>query len=106
MLEYLAGYGIDHDSRAIFDTYSVMVEHDLPNFIPYLESRIQQTETAKKFTKGMLKETNLNQVCATSLWLGDHAIDQLFQPAPLEQDVRLQCVDMPEIHSYISESGT
>lgn len=106
MLEYLAGYDIDHHSRAIVDCLPVMIEHDLPNFIPYLESRIKQTENAKKITKGMLKETNTNGICATSLWIGRHAVNELFQPAPIEQDVRLQYVDIPLVHSLSSEVGT
>lgn len=105
MLEYLAGYDIDHHSRAIAEVLPVMIDHSLPNFIPYLESRIRQTENAKKITKGMLKVTNTNSICATSLWIGQHAIDELFQPAPIEQDVRLQYVDIPEIHSLTSEIG-
>jgi hypothetical protein len=84
ILEYLAGYDIDHHSRAIVDCLSVMVEHELPNFIPYLESRIKQTEIAKKITKGMLLDTNAHGICATSLWIGKDAIDKLFQPAPIE----------------------
>lgn len=83
-----------------------MVEHGLPNFIPYLESRVRQTELATKITKGMLKETNAHGICATSLWIGKEAIDLLFQPAPIEQDVRLQFVDIPEIHCFTSETGS
>ena len=105
MLEYLSGYEIDHHSRAIVDCLPVMVEHGLPNFIPYLESRIKQTENTKKITKGMLKSTNTNGICATSLWIGQHAIDELFQPAPIEQDVRLQYVDVPQVHDPASEVG-
>lgn len=40
MLEYLAAYDIDHHSRAIVETLPVMVAHGLPNFVPYLESRV------------------------------------------------------------------
>lgn len=43
ILEYLAGYDIDHHSRAITETLPSMVSHSLPNFIPYLESRVRQT---------------------------------------------------------------
>lgn len=43
-LEFLAGYPIDHHSRAISEEYHTMVEHNLPNFIPYLVSRAQQTD--------------------------------------------------------------
>jgi len=78
VLEYIAGYEIDHHSRAIVDILPVMISHNLPNFIPYLASRIKQTSKAKLITKGMLKESNKNNVCATSIWIGQHAIDELF----------------------------
>ena len=78
ILEYLAGYDIDHHSRAIYTMMPVMIEHKLPNFVPYLESRIKQTERSKVFTKGMLNVTNTINTCATSLLFSDHAIHQLF----------------------------
>lgn len=54
----------------------------------------------------MLLEDNAHGICATSLWIGKDAIDKLFQPAPIEQDVRLQYVDIPKIHDINSEVGT
>jgi len=41
VLEYIAGYDIDHHSRAIVETLPVMISKNLPNFIPYLNSRIR-----------------------------------------------------------------
>jgi hypothetical protein len=78
LLEYLSGYEIDHHSRAIVETLPTCISHALPNFIPYLESRIKQTDQIKEITKGMLKETNTSNMCATTLWIGRDAIDQLF----------------------------
>lgn len=98
MLEYLVGYGIDHHSRAIVEVLPVMVDHSMPHFIDYLDSRILQTEKAKKIKKGVLKNERIENICATSLWMGQHAIDELFQRAPIEQDVRLQYIDIPDIH--------
>ena len=43
LLEYLAAYDIDHHSRAIKEVYPCMIEHGLPNFIQYLQSRVKQT---------------------------------------------------------------
>jgi len=65
-LEYLQHYPIDHHSRAIADEYFTMVQHNLPNFIPYMESRVLQTNSVKAITKGMLKVTNKHHVCAAS----------------------------------------
>jgi len=53
----------------------MMIEHSLPNFIPYLESRVLQTSSIKKITKGMLKVTNKHHVCVSSLWHSQKDID-------------------------------
>ena len=57
ILEYLAAYDIDHHSRAIYEILPSILGQDttLPHFITYLQSRVKQTETARLFTKGMLK---------------------------------------------------
>lgn len=41
MLKYLAGYGLDHHSRAITDLMPFIVEKELPSLINYLKSRMQ-----------------------------------------------------------------
>lgn len=76
-LEHLQLYSIDHHSRALADEYHTMIEHGLPNFIPYLESRVLQTSSVKSITKGMLKVTNKHHVCAASFWHSQQDIDQL-----------------------------
>lgn len=40
-LKYLSYYDIDHHSRWIKDLYSVFIEQELPEFIPYMDSRFQ-----------------------------------------------------------------
>ena len=44
-LEYLIGYGIDHHSRYINHLIPELVE--LPNFVPYLESRMIKTDVTR-----------------------------------------------------------
>jgi len=44
MLKFLSGYGIDHHSRAIVDLMPFLLEKELPSIIPYLASRLKQTE--------------------------------------------------------------
>jgi len=41
-LEYLMGYGLDHHSRGINCLLPELVE--LPNFVPYMESRMLKTD--------------------------------------------------------------
>lgn len=38
-LKYLSYYEIDHHSRWINNLYSTFIEFELPEFIPYMESR-------------------------------------------------------------------
>jgi hypothetical protein len=42
LLKYLSAseYGIDHHSRAIVDLLPKIIEHDLPHFVNYLDSRL------------------------------------------------------------------
>jgi hypothetical protein len=40
MLTYLAGYGIDHHSRAINDLLPFIIEKGVPSLLPYLDSRL------------------------------------------------------------------
>lgn len=44
LLTYLAGYKLDHHSRAISELLPGMLAHDLPHLNQYLESRLCQTE--------------------------------------------------------------
>ena len=41
MLEYLAAYGIDHHSRAMFQSFPIFIGHEMPNLKMYLDSRIR-----------------------------------------------------------------
>lgn len=68
-LNYLSGYGIDHHTRAIIDIIPSVIEKQLPSLLPYLDSRLQQTERLKKITKGSLKEKS-NGITEMSLWFG------------------------------------
>ena len=56
ILTYLAGYGLDHHSRAIVDIIPFMIQKQLPSLMPYLKSRMKQTERLKKIKKGCLKD--------------------------------------------------
>jgi len=99
-LQHLQNYPIDHHSRAISGEYHTMIEHKLPNFIPYLESRVLQTGSISSITKGMLKVTNKHHVCAASFWHSQQDIDQLLQPAPIEQDIKLSFLDVASLHEF------
>lgn len=83
-LEYLAGYGIDHHSRAIVDELHCMIEHKMTNILPYLDSRLQQTETLAKLKKGLLRDGNPKGICAASFWLDPKDKKKLLAPAPIE----------------------
>lgn len=100
LLQYLSGYGIDHHSRAIVEILPVLIEHDLPTFPDYLKSRLLQTEKVKLFKKGMLRVKENPGIAVASFWQSQEDIDSLLQPAPIEQELRLEFVDIPKIHTY------
>ena len=70
MLEYLAGYGIDHHSRAMFNSFRIFIEHEMPNIKMYMDSRLIQTDQVQKIKKGMLKEKDPMGIQAASIWVG------------------------------------
>jgi len=41
MLEYLSAYEVDHHSRAINEILATCIEKELPNIVPYFESRLR-----------------------------------------------------------------
>jgi hypothetical protein len=75
LLEYLAGYGADHHSRAIDKILHVCVKNKLPALSSYLDSRLQQTETVARIKKGMIREKNPIGICAASYWMSVDATD-------------------------------
>ena len=56
LLKYLSGQGIDHHSRLIYRYMPLMLEKELTNFITYVDSRNQETELTKQFTRMQINE--------------------------------------------------
>jgi hypothetical protein len=69
-MTYLAGYGLDHHSRAIIEVLPFCIEKSLPSLVPYLDSRLTQTEKMKKINKGCIREDSLG-ITEMSLWFGE-----------------------------------
>jgi hypothetical protein len=47
MLEFLSGYSYDHHSRCIVDSFPIFIEHNLPAFEEYVNSRLQKKVVRK-----------------------------------------------------------
>ena len=69
MLQYLAGYDYDHHSRAMQTVLHVLVEHELPSFNPYLESRLLQTAVLAKVKKGCIRKTKSTGISVAPFWI-------------------------------------
>jgi hypothetical protein len=54
MLRYLAGYDLDHHSRAIKNLIPMFIEKELPEFLPYLDTRMRQNQQVADIQKGQL----------------------------------------------------
>jgi hypothetical protein len=103
MLSYLAGYGVDHHSRAMGKILPVMIDRTLPNVGYYIGSRLLQTDAIAKFKKGMLKKDDTPGISVASFWHDQVDIDDMLQPAPIEQELKLEFVDIPNIHTFTEE---
>jgi len=75
MLKHLAGYGIDHHSRAIIDIVPFCIEKQLPSLLNYLDSRLQQTDYISKINKGCLKDPS-KSIIEFSLCFGMEEFDR------------------------------
>lgn len=53
----------------------------------------------------MLKKKENPGVNVSSFWYNQEDIDGILQPAPIEQDLCLEFVDIPKIHTYTDETG-
>ena len=53
-LEFLRGYGLDHHSRAINPLMTKLVL--LPNFVPYIDSRLQMTNVTASIKRGAIND--------------------------------------------------
>jgi hypothetical protein len=99
-LEYLAGYGPDHHSRAIVDLHPMMIQHNLPNLVAYFDSRLVQTEKTASVKKGLIREKSAKGIIAAPYWISHEDNSKILQKAPIEQEIKLEFIDIPKLHSY------
>jgi hypothetical protein len=71
----------------------------------YLDSRLLQTHHLKKFKKGMIRITKSTGTSVAPFWISPADMSKVLQPAPIEQEIRLDFVDMPNVHSYDNENA-
>jgi hypothetical protein len=103
-LDYLKGYGIDHHSRSIVHILPHLVE--LPNFVPYIDSRFQQTDVTFQIKRGAIAEET-NGLAVSNLQMDKDLIGlKLFEHGNvIEQEVIVQVLDIPKLHDYQEEIG-
>ncbi|CDW71887.1 wd-40 repeat protein [Stylonychia lemnae] len=106
MLTYLAGYGIDHHSRALIELMPIIIEKQLPSLLPYLDSRLVQTRRLEKITKGCLKKNSLG-ICESKIWFNYDDVEKKLMETRKEGDesmverpIRVQFVDLPNVYHY------
>ena len=86
MLSYLAAYGIDHHSRALYKQLPLCVAKELPNLNLYIESRLIQTKKCLEITKGnLINEVN---ACVASYCLSNET-DKIIERADIESELKL-----------------
>lgn len=80
-----------------------MLKHDLPHLGFYLESRLCETTQSKRHKRGKIREKPAYGIVASNFWFGQKTLDELFEEAPIEQEIILNFIDIPKIHSYKEE---
>jgi hypothetical protein len=71
----------------------------------YLDSRLQQTETVARIKKGLIREKNPIGICAASYWMSVDDTNELLAPAPIQQEVKLEYIDIPKMHTFTNEEA-
>ena len=109
MLTYLCGYGLDHHSRAIVDLMPFMIQKELPAILPYVNSRLQQTEQVKNITKGCLNP-NSKGITESQLWFNFHEWEKKMMnqvnkdnETEVERPIKVEFVDIPRVYNYQDE---
>ncbi|CDW84989.1 wd-40 repeat protein [Stylonychia lemnae] len=98
MLKYLKLYPIDHHSRAIKDLYQSFIDQKLPEFIPYLDSRLLQTQQLRQITKGSLID-DCPEFVVSQLWFDQNTLqEKIMKPKPIENRILCEILDMPGIY--------
>ena len=101
VIHYLSYYGYDHHSRVIQDTLPMMLQQGIPELGDYLDSRMLQTEKLSKIKKGCIQtEGEAPDICVSSFWVEQEDIDQVLKKSPIEQDIRMEFIDIPNIHTF------
>jgi len=82
----------------------IFLSHKVESFIPYLESRLVQTEAVEKIKKGEIIQNERTGMCTASFWLDPLDEDKILTTPKKEIDILLQFVDIPALHSFDSKS--
>lgn len=98
-LEFLKGYGIDHHSRGI--THLLLELIDLPNFVDYIESRLQTTNVTESILRGEIQEKSQG-IVPSALEINKELVSNgLFnRKAKIENEVIVQILDIPKVHDF------
>ncbi len=108
MLLNLSPYGPDHHSREIQHLMSTFITSGLPSLNTYLKSRVIQTKFLKKFDKGIIQETGpAPGISTSSYWMSDEERNAIVHTGleeedGVEQEIRLEYIDIPSLHTYTS----
>lgn len=98
-LEFLQGYGLDHHSRAI----NTLLPHftDLPNFVNYIDSRLQKTNVTAGIKRGAISEETKGLSVSYLQIDKDLLTNKIFnRRAKIEQEVTVEILDVPKVHDY------
>ena len=111
MLQKLCNDPLDSHSRAINELLPTMIDAELPSLGNYLDSRWQQTDVLKTFYRAAidLAEDQNYAITTAELWPDAKQIEQeiyLKEPDVIEQDIKLEFLDVFSLHCYTEKMST
>ena len=104
LLQTLANTPLDSHARAIVEILPELIEQNLQSMKSYLDARLLQTDQIRAMKKGALFYKNYIEgyvLDACQLWPDKFDIKRkLFKESPLDQEIKLEFIDLPLIHSF------
>jgi len=100
ILKYLKHYPFDHHSRALESALPHLVEKEVPEFLPYIESRVRESSLTKKLNRGLINEDSQGLAVSCFRINLEEVKEQLFQKGKNESEVETKIIDLPKVHDY------
>jgi hypothetical protein len=108
LLANLMDEPLDHHGRAIIDAFPQVVANELPSLGQYMNARFLQTKQLEGIRRGKIKMVKGQEygIGVAQMWTDVKLLEQqVLTVSPLDQEIKLELLDIPMIHCYQEKVG-